>query len=588
MLEKLQKLFVPKERRQISILLVFSVLMGFLEIAGVASVMPIASLVINPNSELSARVLATGLSMPVLVGISFGLILAINALTLLFNWYSQRVINQHAFELSCRLLAYYLKKPFVSFLSDKGPAIGNRLLVDIKQYSSVFLTAVFNVASRLFVTACVVLFLVYLDPVMGVSLIAFLWASYWVVSSVIGKMASYYGKQRTTGESAKFKLVQDAVAGFKEIKLNQGERAFMSEFSRESKQEFDAIARGVFISTIPRSLLEVSGFLAVFSAFLAIQLFSKNPANSMAILAAYGMAGFRLLPIANQVFQGLAQIHSSKPYFDSFINEVQFYPVDYAKAFDEQPEVVSLKESIRLNHISFRYPSRSDLAIHQINIEIPKKSIIGLAGATGVGKSTVAEIACGLLSPTDGKLEIDGRELGELDAAGWMTQIGYVPQQIHLFSDTVLKNIGCWGRDAQIDQKRVTEISKMLGLHEFIVSQLPQGYETALGHGQNLLSGGQKQRLGFARAIYRDPKFLLFDEATSALDGLLEHQVLMCMKQLALEKPILLIGHRPASLQICDRIYFMENGLVRDSGTYAELYHGNKIFQTMMSIQNSL
>ncbi len=557
-------------------LFAFATLMGFLEIAGVASMMPLADLLIHPQNQ-SAR--------PVFI--CLGLMIVINLLGMLFNWYSYRVINQHAFTLSCRLLAYYLQKPFIAFLADDGPAIGNRLLVTVKQYSMVFLTASVNVFSRLIVAAAVIAFLIYLSPPMGFSLMAFMAVSYVLVSKIIGRLSLKSGQQRTSSENLKFKLIEDLVLGFKEIKIGQGEKVVMRQFEKESRLEFAAVANGYFLATIPRNVLEMVGFLAVFTSFLVIHYFSKNPADSIAILAAYGMAGLRLLPISNQVFQGIAQMRGAKPYFDSFANEVSLYPADYTKMFGEQLEMSSpASTSVRLENVSFRYPARFEHAVSNVSMDIKKNSVVGLAGATGAGKSTIAEIACGLLPPSEGIVTVDGQELTILPGSSWLSQVGYVPQQVHIFADTVLQNISCFGKGAP-DLERVMEAAKTVGLHDFVMGELPQGYNTILGRGRTLLSGGQKQRLGFARAIYREPRFLLLDEPTSALDGILEHQILASIKHMSQSSPILLIGHRAASLRICDQIYFMESGLIKSNGTFEELYALEPRFKIMMDLQSN-
>jgi HlyD family secretion protein len=483
------------------------------------------------------------------------------------------------------MLAYYIKKPFVEFLADDASSIGNRILVDVKSYSNAFLTGVVQLISRSYVAVCLIGYLIYLNPWLGLSLVFFMALSYWVVSRWVSYLAYRYGSNRSFNENIKFKLIQDVLAGFKEIKLNQGEKVVLAEFERASNEESNSIAKGQFISILPRYILEMVGFTAVFGAFLGVHYLATDHMASMAVLAAYGMAGMRLLPLANTIFQSLAQIASSRPYFNSVVSEVDKFPQDYVASVSGIGSKISLNSRISLKDVNFIYPSRSSASVEKINIEIPKGHVIGLAGATGAGKSTIAEIACGLLPPSAGRVLVDNKNLSEINEASWLGQIGYVPQQVHVFSGSVFQNIACFGHLDSIDYGFVVETAKRVGLHDFIEKELPMGYETILGQGKTQLSGGQKQRLAFARAIYRRPQFLLFDEATSALDGILENQIVRCVRDMAVDRPVLLIGHRPASLKICHRIYFVDSGVVIAQGNFEELITQNEIFRQMMNLQ---
>lgn len=163
----------------------------------------------------------------------------------------------------------------------------------------------------------------------------------------------------------------------------------------------------------------------------------------------------------------------------------------------------------------------------------------------------------------------------------WQNAIGYVPQHIYLTDDSVKANIALGIPLKEIDDVAVERAAKAAQIHDFIVSELPQGYDTIIGERGVRLSGGQRQRIGIARALYHDPAVLIFDEATSALDNLTEQAVMQAVYSLSGEKTIIIIAHRLSTVKKCSTIFLLEKGRLIGTGTYEDLALNNKKFQTM-------
>jgi len=194
----------------------------------------------------------------------------------------------------------------------------------------------------------------------------------------------------------------------------------------------------------------------------------------------------------------------------------------------------------------------------------------------------LVDIVLGLLPPTEGKILIDNIALDEGNIALWQRNIGYVPQDVFLIDDTIIKNIAFSSEDDNISLEEVKSACKAAGLSKFIDS-LPDGYKTLVGERGAKLSGGQIQRIGIARALYKKPKVIVFDEATSALDNITEKIVMESVNNLSQNKTIIMIAHRLSSIKNCDIIYVMKNGCIVDSGSYDELSNTNSIFQEMLN-----
>jgi ABC-type multidrug transport system fused ATPase/permease subunit len=176
---------------------------------------------------------------------------------------------------------------------------------------------------------------------------------------------------------------------------------------------------------------------------------------------------------------------------------------------------------------------------------------------------------------------IDGVPINNQNVRNWQANIGYVPQQIMLLDDTIIRNIAFGIPDGDIDQKAVVDSARLAHLHDFILGDLPDGYDTVLGDRGIRLSGGQRQRIGIARALYHNPTVLVLDEATSSLDNITENVIMEALHTLAHQKTILMVAHRLSTVRECDKIFVMERGKLSDQGTYQDLILRNATFRQL-------
>ena len=186
--------------------------------------------------------------------------------------------------------------------------------------------------------------------------------------------------------------------------------------------------------------------------------------------------------------------------------------------------------------------------------------MVGFIGTSGAGKSTLVDILLGLLTPDTGEVRVDGKDI-QANLRNWQDQIGYVPQSIFLTDDTLRRNVAFGLADEQIDDAAVQRAIRAAQLEEFVAG-LPDGLETLVGERGIRLSGGQRQRIGIARALYHDPAVLVLDEATSALDTDTELGVMQAVTALQGNKTILIVAHRLSTVEHCDRLYRLEQGMV--------------------------
>ncbi|MFO1073470.1 MAG: peptidase domain-containing ABC transporter [Geminicoccaceae bacterium] len=229
---------------------------------------------------------------------------------------------------------------------------------------------------------------------------------------------------------------------------------------------------------------------------------------------------------------------------------------------------LQLAGRLRLDGVTFRYPGIKRPALDRVDLDLVPGTMLGIAGPPGSGKSTLLKLLIGLETPESGRVLLDGVDLATLPAGAYRPLMGVVPQEIQLFAGTIAENIAMGAADRSF--ARIVAAARFVGADEF-VRRLPEGYETRLGERGAGLSLGQRQLLALARALVRNPRILILDEATSALDPATEAQLLAGIRRSSRGRTVVLVTHRPAVLQACDRVVRLEAGRVVRSGSPAEL-----------------
>jgi ABC-type multidrug transport system fused ATPase/permease subunit len=242
-----------------------------------------------------------------------------------------------------------------------------------------------------------------------------------------------------------------------------------------------------------------------------------------------------------------------------------------------------LTDRLELRDVYFTFPGGVVSTLRGLSLSIPARSTVGVVGGTGAGKTTAIDVILGLLVPDQGTVVVDGHALTAETRPAWQQSLGYVPQQIYLLDDTVAANIAFGIPPALRDMAAVERAARLAELHNFITTDLSQGYNTIVGERGVRLSGGQRQRIGIARALYHDPDILIFDEATSALDTVTERAVMEAVRNIGHAKTIIMIAHRLTTVRTCDTIFLLEDGRVAAEGDFETLVVKSATFRKMAS-----
>jgi ABC-type bacteriocin/lantibiotic exporter with double-glycine peptidase domain len=278
------------------------------------------------------------------------------------------------------------------------------------------------------------------------------------------------------------------------------------------------------------------------------------------------MAAFRIMPSINRIIGNVQNLRFSLPTIEKLYEECKLFTVDLE---NKNESFLDFQKEIKVDNISYSYPGVAIANLSNISFSIPVGKSIGFIGGSGAGKTTLIDIILGLLSPSQGSILVDGKDIA-LNMRAWQNIIGYIPQDIYLTDDTMRNNIAFGLHKDEINDLWVKDALVKAELKEFIDS-LPDGLDTMVGEHGVRLSGGQRQRIGIARALYHKPNVLVMDESTSSLDNTTESKVMQSINTLHGEKTIIIIAHRLSTIKYCDYIYKLKNGKIIKEGDYKSI-----------------
>lgn len=594
MVKQIFSLFNAKEKTQVFILLIGIVIRGLFEVAGVASIMPFIAVVSNPGIIQSNKYLfytyqLLGFHSPrmflmVLGVFVFCIIVLNNSLSALTEWFLIRFTWLRGHTLASRLFAKYLSQPYTFFLTENTANLGANILNEVGNFLKGILRPFMEMIAKSIVSIFIFILLVIVDPLLAIIVGVVLGSAYSLLFFTVRKKLAKVGKERVYANRKQFLYISEALTGIKDIKVRGCESYFLNAFSEYSYKVNMNQAVHQIVSQVPRYALEVISFGGILLITLYFVVTQQDTANTIPLMALYAFAGYRLLPALQGVFSGITTVKFNLALLERLSDDLalQAYPYSEIKSWDDVVIPIEFKEYIELKAVQFAYPGVDQTVLNTLNLSIAAKTTVGFAGTTGAGKTTLIDIILGLFLPQKGELLVDGRKIDKSNMRAWLRTVGYVPQQIFLSDQSVRQNIAFGIDKKNINDKAVEKAAEIAHLHDFIVNELSEGYDTVIGERGLRLSGGQRQRIGIARAMYNDPEVLILDEATSSLDNITEAMVMEAIRRLARKKTIIMIAHRLTTLVDCDVIHFMNQGRITHSGTYDELMKNCPEFKTMV------
>ena len=366
------------------------------------------------------------------------------------------------------------------------------------------------------------------------------------------------------------KSIQEGIGGIREVLIEQNQDFYCRLYRQSDMPMRRALGNNQFIHGSPRYVIESIGIVLIAGLAYAIHLRDGGVESAIPVLGALALGAQRILPALQQLYGSYASIRSSYASFNDVLHLLSQPLPEYFCGSGSIP----FSKGIYLKNVSLYYGRAKRPILNNINMSIPKGSIVGLIGSTGGGKSTLFDIIMGLIIPSSGDIFIDDKLVDSKNRCLWQKRISHVSQNTYLSDASIEENIAFGVPADQIDYEKVRESAKLAQLSE-IVESWPEKYKTLVGERGGRLSGGQRQRIGIARAIYKQSDVLILDEATSALDTKTEREVMRSIQTLSKDITILIIAHRTITLRDCDQIYSLENGKLQEK-KYSDLDHVSK------------
>ena len=569
--------------------------MAFLDVIGVASIMPFMAVLADPEMVQTNVILNTAFTASQYIGVRDtdqflfalgGLVLLLLLFSLAFKAFTIYMQTRFALireaRIGQRLVEGYLNQPYSWFLNRHSADLGKTILSEVASVVHDGLMQLMILMAQGTVVLALLILLLVVDPLLAFTVGSVLGLAYGAIGVVMRAKLKLLGQERIVANQERFKAVSEAFGAAKEVKVCGLEQVYVQRFAKPAESYAKALATARVISQLPRYALEAIAFGGLILVVLYLMERSESFAAALPIISVYAFSSYRLIPALQQTYAAFTNLRFAGPALDALHRDLRSSKAKKATQGDVPP--LPLTKTIRLQQVTYTYPGTRRPALKGVDFSIPVYSTVGLVGATGSGKSTAVDVILGLLEAQEGTLSIDGQPVTAVNCREWQRAIGYVPQHIYLSDASVAVNIAFGVSIQDIDQQAVERAAKIANLHEFVVNDLPQGYNTAVGERGVRLSGGQRQRIGIARALYHDPQVLIMDEATSALDNLTEKAVMEAVNNLGHKITIILVAHRLSTVRQCDQIYLLEQGQVKARGAYEQLVASSQQFAAMAEV----
>lgn len=589
LLTTLKRLLTPAQWRRYGLLQAYFVLVGFVQVAGVGSIAPFVALVADPGlvqrNALAARayqvlgftndtelLVAMALFTMVLIAIS-------NAIAAGATWLIMRFSLSIGIELRRDLYASYLLRDFVQLPTVNSANLTANVMHGTNKIVYMVIHPLLTLVSQAMIVFAVVILLVWYRPVVALSVSALVGVGYLLLFRAVRARLMREGAAAWSAVEENHRHLSESFGGLKEIRLAGLVRSYQERFLKQVGHGVHAEAMTSLLGDAPRFVLETLTVWVLLGVAIAMLQQGMPSRDIVSILSLFAMAGYRLLPAAQNIFKQAASIRANTETAFAIVPDI----LEGRRLLSEQRASESDNKDVQLGSVEFkdvwfRYPESEHPVLKGVTVRIRPHTLTVIVGSSGSGKSTMTDLMLGLLRPERGLITVAGVPVGELGAS-WQRQLGYVPQNIYFKDDTIAANIAFGESSPDID--RLKKAARLAGLLE-VVEELPQRFDFKIGEGGSRLSGGQRQRIGIARALYRRAGVLILDEATSALDGSTEHDVLESLLALTRDITIVMVAHRVSTIRAADRIIVVSKGQVDAEGTFDELMQSSEGFRRLV------
>jgi ATP-binding cassette subfamily C protein len=478
-----------------------------------------------------------------------------------------RVINGSSKALAQRLLDAYLAAPYPFHLLRGSASLVYRISESADSVTRRFLPSAVALATEGLVVCGMVALLIGVAPAATVAMATLCALLVGILLRRSAQLFGRWGREQARAKEAIVSVLQQGFGGIKEVKVAGKERYFSTAFAERLRPSGWLQFIETTVSDSVRVSVETAAVLGLLLIGLVMARNAATARSALPLLGLYAYAAFRIIPSANRILLHASLLRFGRAAVDDV--HADWTAVGDARIGPEAaPPAEPFRDVVTFERVSFSYASAQPV-LRNLDLVVRRGEAVGLVGATGAGKTTLADLLLGLLTPDEGRIVVDGRNIHD-SLRAWQRQIGYVPQHPFLLDDTLRANIAFGVQAREVDQDRLATAVQAAQL-DTLVAGLPQGLDTPVGERGARLSGGERQRVAIARALYREPELLVLDEATAALDNLTERALMRALQALRGKVTLVVIAHRTTTMKWCDRLLFLSGGAIEASGSFDDL-----------------
>lgn len=572
------------EKIKISIVLLCQILLGFLDLLGVAVIGVLGALTVNGIQSKTPG----------------NRILKILEIAQIQNLNFQSQVSVLGLFAACVLVmktifSVILTRRILFFMSSRS-AITSSLLIDkilkqditqLQQKSSqetlfavtsgvsaitmgVIATTI-SMLADLFLLLILASGLFLVNAIIAISTFVFFGLIGFSLYRLMHKRAHQLGIESSYLNVSSIEKILEVLNSYREIFVRNRRGYYSSIISQSRHNIAQNSAEIAFLPNIGKYVIE-SGLVVGALLICGIQFHLQDATHAIATLTIFLAAGSRIAPAVLRVQQGLVSIKNSlgaaRPTLE-LINSLENTPIDNIHIAQAIFNHEKFEATLKMEFVDYRYPNRTENAVHNVNLEIKNGEFIAIVGPSGAGKSTLVDLILGIIKPSKGSIQLSGMS-PEQAIKQYEGAISYVPQDISIKNGTIKENIA-FGYDPNLQPDSYIWDALQVANLESFVKKLNNKLDSQVGERGSKLSGGQRQRLGIARAMFTKPKFIVLDEATSALDSQTELEITSAISKLKGKVTVLVVAHRLSTIKNADIIFYMEHGKIKDYGKFEEI-----------------
>ena len=572
------------DQRKISIVVVFQIFLGLVDLAGVAAIGMLGSLAVRgvssqgPGERVEFALKLLHLSnqsfqtqAAVLGCLAAGLLVGRTILSVIFARRTLYFLSRRGARISSSLVSKLLSQNLLAIQKRTSQETLYAVTRGVDSITLGVIGLTVTLISDISLLVVMIVGLLLVDPTIALSTVVVFGFIGLLLYRLLNRRAKKLGINEAMFTIANNEKIVEVLNSYRESVVRNRRYFYAKEIEKTKFKLADTLAEISFLPSISKYVIESTVILGTL-IISASQFLLQDASRAVATLSVFMAASTRIAPAVMRIQQGTIGIRQSLGSAEPTLTLIESL-----EGVDENPEATNKLETshsgfsptVELHNLCLTYPRKIIPALDQISLKIESGTFVAIVGPSGAGKTSLVDVLLGVLDGTSGTVLISGNPPLQT-IAKWPGAIAYVPQDVAMSSGTIRENITLGFPENSGDEGLIHEALGVAQLSTFVES-LPQGLDTQVGERGTKLSGGQRQRLGIARAMFTKPKLLVLDEATSALDGQTESDISSSLLQLKGAATVVMIAHRLSTVRFADLVVYIDGGKILSQGTFEEV-----------------